>query len=160
MRSILFVCFGNICRSPMAEVLMNRALAESDDDNEVSAWSAGVWAANGRPPSANAVQVMSERGLDISHHRAHNLTGYDVETTDLILTMTREFAIGIKQEWPRHAHKVYLLSEMAGENHDIEDPYTAPLDEYRVCADELERLIEKGYDRILSSLEARPRKLR
>ncbi len=134
---------------------MNRALAANGDDSQVTAWSAGVWATNGRPPGANAVQVMRERGLDISRHRAHNLTGYDVETSDLILTMAKEYTVGIKQEWPRQAPKVHLLSAMAGEKHDVEDPYGGPLDEYRRCADEIERLIEKGYDRILSLLNLR-----
>ena len=152
MKSILFVCFGNICRSPMAEALMERALAANGHAGEVAAWSAGVWAANGRPPSANAAQVMRERGLDISRHRAHNLTAYDAKTSNLILALARDYAVGIRQEWPRQAHKVHLLSEMAGEHHDIEDPYGGPLDEYRACAAEFERLIEKGYARMLALL--------
>ena len=56
-------------------------------------------------------------------------------------------AIGL--EFPQHAHKVHLLSEMIGRHYDIRDPYGGPLYEYRQCANEIERLIEEGYPRIM-----------
>ncbi len=111
--------------------------------------SAGVWAPENQPPSTNAREIMAERGIDIGDHRGHDLTAEDVEGADLILTMEGGQAEAIQVEFPPHAHKVHLLSEMAGRQYGIRDPYGGPLYEYRQCANEIERLIEEGYPRIM-----------
>lgn len=149
MKTILFVCTGNICRSPMAMGLLRDKLCEAGLEGEYEVRSAGVWGLESQPPSAYALQMMAERGIDISDHRSHDLTPQDVEEADLILTMERGQAEAIRVEFPPHAHKVHLLSEMAGRHYDIRDPYGGPLHEYRQCANEIERLIEEGYPRIM-----------
>jgi protein-tyrosine-phosphatase len=63
--------------------------------------------------------------------------------------MERGQAEAIRVEFPQHAHKVHLLSQMIGRHYDIRDPYGAPLPEYGRCANEIERLIEEGYPRIM-----------
>jgi protein-tyrosine-phosphatase len=90
MKTIIFVCTGNICRSPMAEAFLKRILAREGLATDYVVRSAGVWAANGRPASAYAIQVMTRRRIDISGHRAHSLTRADVEEADLILAMASE----------------------------------------------------------------------
>ena len=148
MRTILFVCTGNICRSPMAEALLKRILAREGLTGYVVR-SAGVWAANGRPASPYAIQVMAKRGMDISRHRAHSLTRADVEEADLILAMASEHVEVIETLLPQYRPKIHLLSEMAGRHDDIADPGGGPLYEYLQCADELEDLIERSYPQIL-----------
>jgi protein-tyrosine phosphatase len=91
MKTVVFVCTGNICRSPMAEAFLNRILAR-EGLADYAVRSAGVWAADGRPASLYAIQVMARRGIDISGHRAHSLTQADVEEADLILVMASEHA--------------------------------------------------------------------
>ena len=149
MKTILFVCMGNLCRSPMAEGLLRRKLEREGLLKEYRVRSAGVCAVEGAPASPDAVRVMAERGVDISGHRAHDLTPADVEEATLILTMTPSHAESIRREFPRQARKVYTLAEMAGRSYGVDDPYGGSLSEYRRCADEIERLIEEGYRRIV-----------
>jgi protein-tyrosine-phosphatase len=92
---------------------------------------------------------MAERGLDISDHRAHELTAEDVTEADLILVMTRYHKEAILAEFPEARDKTFLLSEMAGKGFDIADPYGQALMNYHYCATELEDLIEEGYQEIL-----------
>ena len=149
MRTILFVCTGNLCRSPMAEGFLKRRLTLEGRDGEFRVRSAGTWAVDSAPASSHAVQVMAERGVDISDHRTHDLAPEDVEAADLILTMTTGHAQAISQSWPAQRRKVHLLSEMVGRRYDVEDPYGDSIEVYRACADEIEALIEGGYARIL-----------
>lgn len=147
--TILLVCFGNLCRSPMAEALLRERLRREGREVEYQVCSAGTWASNGQPAADYAIQTMLERGIDISGHRSHSLTREDMEEADLILVMSAGYKEAIELEFPESRGKTYLLSEMVGRSYDIADPYGGPLLGYRRCADELERLIERGYSRIL-----------
>ena len=133
----------------MAVGFLQEKLREAGLEGEYRAHSAGVWGLENQPPSTYARQMMAERGIDISDHRSHDLAPQDVEGADLVLTMERGQAEAISLEFPQHARKVHLLSEMAGRHYDIRDPYSGPLHEYRQCAAEIERLIEEGYPRIM-----------
>ncbi|MBN1890190.1 MAG: low molecular weight protein arginine phosphatase [Thermoflexales bacterium] len=149
MKTILMVCTGNLCRSPMAEGLLQRKLAREGHSTAFRAASAGVWASDGSPPSTHAAQAVAELGVDISRHASRNLTEAIVAEAALILTMTHSHAEAIRLEFPSYAHKVYLLSEMSGVLYDVGDPIGQPLAEYRATAAEIERLIEQGYPRII-----------
>jgi len=149
MKTILFVCMGNICRSPMAMGFLLEKLRKVGLEGEYRVHSAGVWGLDSQPPSTHSREMMAQRGISISDHRSHDLTPEDVQGADLILTMERGQAEAIRLEFPQHAHKVHLLSEMIGRHYDIRDPYGGSLDEYRQCAGEIERLIEEGYPRIM-----------
>lgn len=158
MKTILLVCTGNVCRSPMAAGFLREKLRQEGLEGKYIVRSAGVWALENQPPSAFACQVLAERGIDISDHRSHDLTLEDVEEADLILTMGQGQAEAIKVEFPQHAHKVYLLSEMVGRCYNIRDPYGGPLYEYRQCAYEIEKLIDEGFPRIMELLGHKPGK--
>lgn len=129
--TILLVCTGNLCRSPMAVGLWREKLRREGMGDKYQVRSAGIWAAEGLPAAAYAIQVMAERGIDISHHRGHNLTLEDVEEADLILTMTKSHKEIITNQYPQAAGKTYLLSEMVGRKYDISDPYGSSLALYR-----------------------------
>ncbi len=150
MGRILFVCTGNLCRSPMAAGLLRQRLAEEGLSGLHQVDSVGMWAVEGRPASENAVAVMAERGIDISDHRARTITAYDVHEADLILVMSREHKRILEQTWPQYEWKVYLLSEMVHKKKDVRDPYGSPIEEYRRCADTLEEYIRRGFHRILN----------
>ena len=152
MSLILFVCTGNLCRSPMAEALFRRQVHAADLANEVQVRSAGVWAQEGRPASAGAVAVMAERGLDIQDHRAHTLTSEDMAEADLVLVMSREHLDYLRSMWPQYTYKVKRVAEMAGRRRDIVDPYGMPHQDYRDTADEIETYLQKGFRAILQAL--------
>ena len=149
MSSILFVCTGNLCRSPMAAGLMRERLAEEGMDSRHRVASAGTWGVDGRPAAENAVVVMRERGIDISDHTARTIRSEHVAEADLILAMSREHEAMIRNTWPQYAWKVHRLSEIAGKRKDVADPYGRPIEDYRDCADLISTYIDRGLDRIL-----------
>lgn len=133
----------------MAMGFLQEKLRKAGLEGEYRVHSAGVWGLESQPPSTYSRQMMTQRGINISDHRSHDLTPEDVEGADLILTMERGQAEAIRLELPQHAHKVHLLSQMIGRQYEIHDPYGGSLFEYRQCAAEIERLIEEGYPRIM-----------
>jgi protein-tyrosine-phosphatase len=151
-KTVIFVCTGNVCRSPMAAGLLYEKLIREDMADQVRVRSAGIWALEGRPASAYALQVMSEHDLDITAHRGRNLTQADVDEADLVLAMTRRHADIIVRDLKRTEGKVHLLAQMVDSAYDILDPYGGSLADYRRTAHELQDLIERGYQRIISML--------
>lgn len=149
-KAILVVCTGNVCRSPMAAGLLRHRLSTVGlaDDYEVR--SVGTWAVAGSMATAHACQAMAERGIDITPHRARDITARDVAEADLILVMTTAHREAIVAEFQDAHSKTYLLSEMIDKSYEIADPYGSSLAHYEYCAQDLSTIIEAGFERILS----------
>ena len=153
-KRLLFVCTGNLCRSPMAVGFTKELLKARGREEEYEVTSAGTWAVEDHPPAPLAVEVMAERGVDISSHRSHRLTPRDMEDADLVVVMTQGHKEALALEFTQAKEKIYLLAELAGKSHDIEDPYgTESLELYQQCADEIEELLREGYPRLIELLE-------
>lgn len=149
MPHVLFVCTANICRSPVAEGILRDRL-QKRGLQEWTVASAGTWALEVRGASRNSVLLMEEAGIDISNHQAKIVTPERLKQADLILTMELGHAEALQIEFPEHAHKVYLLTEMIGQRYNVEDPYRRDLSAYRRMVEEVTNLIDTGLDNILA----------
>ena len=152
MKQILFVCTANVCRSPMAMGLLRERLRQDGLDSQVTVSSAGVYGMDGSPASQPGVEVLAERGIDISDHRAHTVAEREIAAADLVLVMEEAHRRTLFYNYPHLLGKIFLLSEMAGAYGDIKDPYRKPKEEYERTVDELTALIERGYPAILKRL--------
>ena len=158
MKRILFVCTGNICRSPLAEALLQRALHERAVE-DVSVESAGTGAWDGAPASEGAYLVALERGLDLSGHRARLLTREIVEDAALILTMARHHRARVHELGGEG--RVNVLGEYVGktgEDAEVGDPFGGDLEVYRDTCAELEALIATVADRLAAEARREDRR--
>jgi protein-tyrosine-phosphatase len=147
-RTVLFVCTGNVCRSPMAAALFAAEAKRRGDSGSYETRSAGTWALDDEPASPNAQAVMQDRGLTLEGHRARTVTHGMLNDADLVLVMSRHHQDSLGAEFPASRFKIHLLSELVGKRYDVDDPYGAPRDAYQACAVELFGLIEQGYRQI------------
>ncbi len=147
-RRILFVCTGNVCRSPMAAALLAEGARQAGDAGQYEISSAGTWAMDGEPASSHARSVMHDRGLDLDRHRSQTVTDELVSKADLILVMTRNHRDSLCAEFPSARRKTHLLSELAGQQYDVGDPMGKSREDYEACAAELARLVREGYPQI------------
>jgi tRNA threonylcarbamoyl adenosine modification protein (Sua5/YciO/YrdC/YwlC family) len=138
---ILFICTGNTCRSPMAEAMCRKLLAEKLgckqdelDERGVIVMSAGLSAYMGGRPSPEAVDVMQAMGVDLSSHESQPLTAQLVRNADIIWTMTRSHRQAILAQWPEAASRCDLLCMDAL---DVPDPIGGPVDLYQRCAEQI-----------------------
>jgi protein-tyrosine-phosphatase len=148
------VCTGNICRSPLAEAIMRRELAElGRDDFEVTSAGTGAW--DGAPASEGAYLVALEHGLDLSAHRARLLTRDLVQQADIILTMARHHRTRVEELGGDG--RTHVLGEYAGRSGpeaEISDPFGGELEVYRRTFEELEELIKAAVKRLTAEYDA------
>ena len=139
MRSVIMVCSGNTCRSPMAEALLRRMLPGAN----VS--SAGLYAMNGMPASDGAQREMERRGLSLANHRSRQLTR-EMACGALLLCMTQSHLFALRQAWPDVAADA--LMHFAGLRGDVDDPFGGDGADYRRAADQIEaalrRIVDEG----------------
>lgn len=145
INSILFVCSGNTCRSPMAQAIAETMFRKAGSGLEsIKVMSAGIAAVDGQPASANAIEAMREMGMDISRHRSRMLNGELVGQADLILTMTLQHKRYVLMMFPESYDKVFTLKEYADcGSSDISDPFGGSLEDYRECADEIQQALSR-----------------
>src|SRR2546426_4063616 len=150
VKSVLFVCTGNICRSPIAEGIFRRLIGNRGDIDVVSA---GVHAVRGQPPSLYAVQVCAEEGTDISGLRSQPLTATLVDQATHIFAMTGAHLETIQALFPHTAEKTFLLREFEEPGttvwRDVPDPNGLGREVYEDCA----RIIKNALPSVLAFVE-------
>lgn len=144
-KTVLFVCTGNTCRSPMAVGLL-RKLAGPDTYRILSA---GTGASQGMPPSLYAKEVMEGEGIDISGHRSQMLDGNMLEEADTVLVMAETHRRRVTDWFRSSAGKVRLLREFDPVRDDpdypnIPDPMGQGKEAYVKCKEMIKRSLERA----------------
>ena len=139
MKTILFICTGNVCRSPMAEGLFREAVRGRGDFRVLSA---GLGALDGQPPTPHSVRAMRELGIDISGQRSRMLTAELVRQADYIFGMTHSHVETIALMYPKMAEKTFLVREfdetLETYEKDISDPIGGSYQVYLNTRDQIE----------------------
>lgn len=151
VRSILFVCLGNICRSPLAEAIFRAKAHQAGLDLEVDSAGTGNWHA-GELADPRAIAVAKERGYPMPM-RSRQVLSEDFQTFDLILAMDRSNRDNLVT-WPgSEPQKVELLRRFdpAAHSLDVPDPYYGDLSDFRLVAD----LITSACDGLIGSLKTK-----
>lgn len=107
---VLMVCTGNLCRSPMAEGMLRHLAQQRGCDLEVT--SSGTWADWGNPATAEAVEVLRGRGIDLAGHQSRGLDPKELKKADLVVGMTSVHRREILQVAPEVEGRLVLLKEL------------------------------------------------
>lgn len=145
--SILFVCTGNICRSPLAEFIAKREATKRGLDLKIGSAGTGGWHI-GESACKNSIAIAERNGLDISSHRARQLVKDDKLVFDLILIMDRRNAMDIKAYGIKNAVK---LGKFGLNGADIPDPYYYKnLDEFQKVYEMIDKAVVAMFDELFS----------
>ena len=146
MHRAIFVCSGNICRSPMAEKIFASELKKRGLKG--ASISMGTLGLQGRSASRNSVIACEEIGVDLSHHSSQGLGAGLLHHATQIFVMERQRRAAITALDPALGARVVLMGTLdpEGGGDEIDDPIGMAIEDYRVCRDRLKRAIDRFLD--------------
>lgn len=147
IRTVLFVCKANICRSPLAEVYFREKARK--EGRLVSVKSAGVETQPGRQAHKLAKEIARQQGISLESHTATILYQELMEHSDLVLVMEVAQRDRVMKLYPQDRHKVFLLGQFCKSGSlDIADPYQGTKEDFEVCF----KRIQESCDRVMQQL--------
>lgn len=143
---VIFLCTGNICRSPMGEALLKHAIEARPKTSPIRGLeiiSAGTSAVDGMPPSANSVSALVRVGIDISSYRAESLTQKMLDECYALFAMSRSHIDEVRNFYRNPPERMFTVRQMIPDcqHPDVPDPYGGPLSEYIEVRDEIAEAI-------------------
>jgi protein-tyrosine phosphatase len=153
IRNILFVCAGNICRSPMAEWQLKALLRENPIPG-MQVGSAGLIALPDNAASFNAVRVARENSISLEEHRARLVNTELIDNADLVLVMESHQGHELIANHPQASEKILLLRHFArygSRERGISDPYGRNLEAYRFCFEDIKECVESLHEWLLEA---------
>ncbi len=152
MIKILFVCTGNICRSPTAEIVLRQLARSTGTGPSIHVESAGTQAYHvGEPADGRAIAAAQDRGYDLTEHRARSVTGRDFQEFDYIIALDKGHLRILNRQCPATATpRIELLMKFAPANPatEVPDPYYGDRSDYEHSFD----LIEAGSRGLLDAI--------
>ena len=155
MKTILVICTGNVCRSPVVAALLKNRLASHNLDHWVI-HSAGTQVNSSVPASVFSVEVIAEvENIDISPHRSKPVSAEMVDEADLILCMAARHTTALNQAFPSGSQKIVLLSEMSNETRfDVVDPFGKDKTAYQNMVQTVTEMVDSGLPRIIGFVKS------
>lgn len=147
MTSVLFVCLGNICRSPLAEGIFRRKVQDAGRSDQILIDSAGTgaWHA-GNPPDPRSIEIAAAHGIDISSQRARQVTSSDYDRFDYLVAMDADNLANLLSGKGKQHQGIRLL--LTNPPADVPDPYYGGPKGF----EEVYRLVDGGCDALLTSI--------
>ncbi len=159
--SIVFVCTGNMCRSPLAEGILRKKISEECSPNlrdKIWVQSCGIYAYDGNRPSESAVRIAANNQVDISNIRSKPINRVLVEQSDLIFALSIDHLNFIQENFPSARHKSYLMKTFGKDRpttigDSIPDPMGFPFDFYSKTFSEIQNTIDEAFQMIVTMAE-------
>lgn len=154
---ILFVCSGNVCRSPMAEAFLRAYMPERLVDR-VKIVSAGTLGLSGDLATVEAVQVMREKGIDMRGHISQGVSKELIRSSHIVFAMSRDHLEILQHNFPLISEKTFLLRRFAvpapeKKQDSIQDPMGFGVEYYRKTRDIIENEIKRILPRLIKLID-------
>ena len=146
LKSIMFICTGNICRSPMAHAYTQKKLYDLNKENEYIISSCGTNAIHGQSATDNAIEAMKKYDIDLTRHRATSIEDSDILNYGLILVLTNSHKREVLQSYPSLSKNIFTLREYVNNEEkykDIDDPWGLDINVYNATAKDIVENIDK-----------------